>query len=250
MRFRRRRDEGVHERYTSNRWNYRTSIDRIRKKQKMKIIEKDRNENHDLLSLLRNVIFIIAVYIYFVGWIYAFYLFEHFGIALNSVDIPFYYFFVYAYSVIITNPIAVIIIICVTMVIFYSVTYLCTSIYSKGSLLVPVLIILFPIFFFLAKESANKSHMDIRMGNAKTIKFVFKKDAHKIFPKEFIDANTNGSLKILTETDNRFYVFYQPDIEEEEKEVPYGYTFGISKTDILLAKIDIPNTLKIGGINE
>lgn len=65
--------------------------------------QADSTESGNLLSILRNVIFFIALYLYFIGWLYAYYVFSHFGISLDSVDIPFYYFFVYSYSVIIKN---------------------------------------------------------------------------------------------------------------------------------------------------
>ena len=63
----------------------------------MEMIESTNDRN--LLSKLRDLILIIAICCYFMGWIYAHYFYKHFGISLNSLDISFYYFFVYSYSV-------------------------------------------------------------------------------------------------------------------------------------------------------
>ncbi len=200
----------------------------------MKMEKKNPAENHDLLAILRNVIFIIAVYFYFMGWTYAYYLFNHFGISLNSVDIPFYYFFVYSYSVI--TDILTIITVVAAIIVFYLVTSF-APIYLKKWALALILIVLFPIFFSVAKERADKEALYKRMGFAKTITFVFKKDAIKFYPKEFINANNRSKLKILTQTNDRYYVIYQPP--GEGRAIPYGFTYDIARTDVLLARIEM-----------
>lgn len=178
------------------------------------------------------------------GWTYAFYLFNHFGISLNSVDIPFYYFFVYSYSVI--SDISAIIAVVVTLIVIPLVTF--APMYLKKWALTLILIVLFPIFFGIAKEKASTDALYIRMGYAKKVIFVFKKDTIKFYPKEFLNANNQGNLKILTQTNDRFYVIYQP--QGEGKAIPCGYTYDISRSDILLAKIEIQNITKKGIKNE
>ena len=72
----------------------------------LKLLVKARNGSkkesgeRDFLSTLKNTVFVIAVHLYFAGWIYNFYLYKHFGINLGSLNIPFYYFFVYSFTVI------------------------------------------------------------------------------------------------------------------------------------------------------
>lgn len=65
--------------------------------------KESRPEANTYLSNLRNVTFFIAVYLYLAGFVYQYYLYRHLGISLGSLDIPFYYFFVYSYTVIMEN---------------------------------------------------------------------------------------------------------------------------------------------------
>ena len=236
MRFKRRKKEGVHKRYTSNRRDLLVSLGRKEKRQKIKMIGIGQNENHDLLSILRNVIFFIAIYLYFMGWIHTYYFYYHFGISSISVNIPFYYFFIYSYNVI-ANIFGFILVVAAIVAFF-----IFTAVYPRKWLVILVLIILFPVFFYLAKEKAGEGAQGIRIGNAKTITLFFKKDTFKFYPKEFINANKKGKLKLVTQTTDKFYVIYQPP--GEAGEMPYGFTYDIPRTDILLAKIEVQNISK------
>jgi hypothetical protein len=220
----------------------------------MQTEKEDSGGNQDMLAILRNVILIQSIYIYFMGWTYAFYLFNHFGISLNSVDIPFYYYFAYSYSVI-TETSAIKLVVAAFFAI-YLVTSFAPSYFKKWGLtfyfkkwgLTLLLIVLFPIFFSIAKERADKEALYKRMGYAKTVSFVFRKDATKSYPNEFINANNRGKLKLLIQTNDRFYVIYQP--QGEGKAIPYGFTYDIARADILLAKIEVLSTTKKGLNNE
>jgi len=52
------------------------------------------------LSKLGSIGFVIAVYLYLVGWSYCYWFLKYFGITINAVSIQFHNIFVYAYSVI------------------------------------------------------------------------------------------------------------------------------------------------------
>lgn len=183
------------------------------------------------------------------GWTYAFYLFNHFGISLNSIEIPFYYFFVYSYSVITGAP--AIIAVGVALIVICLVTSfapICLKEFPlKKWALILLLILLFPTFFSIAKKRAVNDALNIRSYGRKVI-FVFKKDATKLYPKEFINANNENKLKILTQTNDRFYVLYQP--EGERNAIPKGFTYDIARVDILLAKIEMQNIIQKGIKNE
>jgi hypothetical protein len=201
------------------------------------IIKHNPSENYDLLSLLsilKDLTFLMAIYLYFMGWIYAYYFFQHFGISLVSVDIPFYYFFVYSYTVIsnISNN-AVFIAVGATIIYLFSTMYL--KKWNVIWILAVVLIILlsFPAFFDLAKDTGEKKALELRRGNVNEIVFFFKKDTAKLYPQEFISANNKGELKLITQTKDLIYVFYQTPGEA----LSHGLTYDISRTDILVAKI-------------
>lgn len=195
--------------------------------------------SQEIFAILRNVIFIAAIYFYFIGWTYSFYLFNHFGISINSVDIPFYYFFIYSYSVI-TNISAIVAIVATPIVILLVNSF--APNYLKKLAPPFILIVLFLISFSIARERADKVSLSIRTGYAKTIIFVFKKDTTKFYPKKFVDANNKSKLKLLTQTNDRFYVIYQP--AGEGKAIPCGSVYDIARADIRLAKIVIPDVMK------
>jgi hypothetical protein len=108
-----------------------------------------------------------------------------------------------------------------------------------------ILIVLFLISFSIAREIADKDSLSMRTGYAKTIIFVFKEDNAKFYPKEFIDANNKSKLKLLTQTNDRFYVIDQPAAPAGEgKAIPCGSVYDIARADIYLAKIVIPDVMK------
>src|SRR5207245_9771977 len=117
--------------------------------------------------------------------------------------------------------------------------YFFTTFYSKNWIPSLVLIVLFPALFYLGKDRAYEQAQRIRVGYAKPISFQFKKDTSKHYPKEFLEANNKGDLKLITQTNDRFYVLYQH--VDRGDEIPYGYTYDISRDDILLPTINLQN---------
>lgn len=194
----------------------------------------------NFFTILKNIIFLAAIYLYFMGWVYTYYLFIHFGIPLNSVDIPVYYFFIYSYSVIYDFWFILFFI----LIFIFAIIFI---IYFANIKLVKVvgLSILFLLFFFmafwLAKRRAGEEAKFIRMGYAKTVEFVFRKNSAESYSKEFLDANKKRLLKLITLTEGKFYVFYQPS--GEEGELPVGYVYDISRSDVLSARMWLQNIL-------
>lgn len=194
------------------------------------------NGKPEMASIAKNAIFVLAIYAYFAGWVYSYFLYNHFGIPLTSVEIPVYFFFIYSYSVISNWWIALA---CAFIVI---IVYLMAIYWPRVAVL--VMIVLFPLVFYVSKERADRVAKEIRTGNAKTITFTFKKEKEmeKVLPQDFLDANKKQSLRLITLTPDRFYVLQQPP--GEENEIPYGFTYALSKEDVLLAKIALLNVSK------
>jgi hypothetical protein len=53
----------------------------------------------EFLKSARDVAFIIAIYLYFAGWIYIYTYFNFFGVSMRETDMEFYYFLVYSVNV-------------------------------------------------------------------------------------------------------------------------------------------------------
>jgi hypothetical protein len=55
------------------------------------------------------------------------------------------------------------------------------------------------------------------------------------YPPELIEANNKGALWLLTQTKDRYYVFYQP--APLGNELPRCYTYVIASSDVDIIKI-------------
>jgi hypothetical protein len=190
----------------------------------------------DFLATLKKSVFFIAVYLYFIGWLYAYYIFDCFGISLNSVDIPFYFFIVYSFTVIALNKLWFILMLgCL-----FAMNFIKSSVTQK-TILTLFLVVLFPVLFYLTYESAKKEAIQIRLGDAKIISFIFSDNAVSHYPQEFINNNANENLMLFAQTKDYFYVFSQKRGDNRIPEIPRGNIYVIPKTNILLATIPMEN---------
>jgi hypothetical protein len=188
----------------------------------------------EFLSVVKDVVLVFALYLYFAGWLHAYYFFQQFGVSLNSVDIPVYYFFIYSFSVFLTFWGFV-----VLVVVIISLTLAVKGRPSWGYLLVIALISLFPGIFYAARAAGMSDASEKRSGYASTVQFVFKKDAAETFDEEFIDLNKNDRLQLLTVTKDRYLVFCQPKGEGDAQ--PNATMYSIAAADVALAKVDLPS---------
>jgi hypothetical protein len=53
----------------------------------------------DFLKSFRDLSFIIAIYLYFAGWIYLYFYYNYFGLSIRQVDMEFYSFLIYSVDV-------------------------------------------------------------------------------------------------------------------------------------------------------
>jgi len=203
-------------------------------------------DKDNLFSILRNVLFLLGVYLYWTGWNYAYYLFYYFGIPLHVVQIPFYSFVVYSYSVITSDKVRV-------LGLFFLILLLLRQLLpSRWKTLRMVLVLatvvvgigLFPFVHNVAQKMARDEFRRRRSGYAKTITFVLKPGTEKFYPKSFLCQNKYQRLKLLAQTPTNYYVFYQPPGAEDE--LPFAVTYDILRSDIILAQIEIQNMPKKG----
>lgn len=144
------------------------------------------------LPTLKEAAFFAAVYLYFAGYVYIYYYYNSFGISLNALDIPIYYFFVYAFNVFVSlkrwgvwryalgAQWAVILVIGILSV----VTMIVLRKWKLRVLVVALLILLFPMTFSFALKAGESDAANVRGGNyVRPITLAFKDEAMKIFPQ-------------------------------------------------------------------
>jgi hypothetical protein len=193
----------------------------------------------DILAVLRNAVFFIATYLYFTGWVYVYYFLRDFGIALSSVNTPVYYFFVYSYGVMESNFFwLLLIVVGVIVSLMLCRKYKLEN--MRNWLVVLILAAIFPISFYAAVRTAHKQALALRRGIAKSISFTLRKDVSENYPEEFLEANSNGDLKVVFQTEDRFYVLSQPITEDQV--LPIAYTFTIFKSDVQAVTVELTDS--------
>jgi len=207
--------------------------------------EINKSEKISVLSTVRDFIMIVAIYLYFTGWIFVYYQFREFGISLPSVDIPVYYFFLYSYTVISENLLWFILPLALLLALAH------TS--NKIAKILGIVIIsagFFPVCFYLAKKSGEGESLRLRSGDAKNITLIFKESALaslsdkslKLHDLEYLlDENFQKPLKLLTQTNQSYFVFFQPPPDSGSSLLPRCYVYEINKSDIYLSRIKLPN---------
>jgi Tfp pilus assembly major pilin PilA len=146
-----------------------------------------------LLSTLKEVAFFVAIYLYFAGYVYFYYYYENFGISLNAIDIPVYYFFVYAFNVLLALQRGEVWVyalrsqwvVILVIAILTAIGMLAFRKWKLKVLIIALLVLLFPMTFSFALKAAELNANDVRRGKyIKPITLAFKDEAMKIFAQK------------------------------------------------------------------
>jgi hypothetical protein len=212
----------------------------------------DSHTDEGLFSLLATpvlIIDVVAVLFFNLGWTYIYYFYDNFGVNVHALNIPIYYFFVYALPVIYMKKWRFILLISAGVFALVLMKLLkrrwqreLRRIGEKKITVGIVTLLLLSLLTFgdsWAQQTAKETATELRNGNAKRIRFLFKENSTTVYPQQFLNANNTDKLKLLTQTADRFVVFYQP--EGDEKVLPIGSTYVIFNSDVRLADIEIEN---------
>lgn len=190
------------------------------------------------LTALKEVTFFVAIYLYFTGFIYIYFFYDHFGIPLRVVEIPVYYMFIYSYNVVwnfreirwamfMSKEL-----LWVWLITLYFLLLLSTiRKWTKHFLYIVFLLALFPLLYSLASETAEIETGKIRSGEtAKEVSFVFKADAEvkkvKILPEQStpsaLNTNQQPPSEVSAEMES-LEMFIEANERAEDLELPNGH---------------------------
>jgi hypothetical protein len=157
-----------------------------------------------LLNTSKELIPLIAIYAYFIGWVYSYFYFSEFGLRLSTLDIPLYYFFVYAFPVLYSKDGLILLI----------ATTLALVILERWKMLsMLVLACLFPLLFHLAhKAGVQGAEAQRLIDTQERIVFTFKGNT-KLLSPVLVYNNDNQNLRPLIVTQEAYITFYQPPQE-------------------------------------
>jgi hypothetical protein len=190
----------------------------------------------DILKSIRDIAFLFAIYLYFAGWTYRWYYLDYFGLSLSQADMEFYYFFVYAFDVLLAG------------LRFWMTWALLACVlinwrWGSKTGWVILMIVLFPYLFYLAKTSAwndAKRQAAPATSDLRQVQLVFTDDflqsvkeadtgvnSPSANMKDFLQFNSAGQLRLLLAGKDDLYLLYR---QGSESSVPVIYD--LSRDDI------------------
>jgi len=193
-------------------------------------MSNDNNSNGDSFTgSVQTLVLIMAIFLYFIGFVYIHFYYAYFGIPTSVTDLPLYSIFVYSYNV------------------FESHRFQLVSIFSALVLLIffrklwpfmKFVLIIGMIFSFLYffDISCEVGTSDAKIARASTdtkiIRFVFTDKALKTMPPELNDKNV--VLHKISETPTRYFVVCQPT-DTKGNFVDKGLIYEIHAEDVKCA---------------
>src|SRR6185312_15565396 len=150
----------------------------------------------DALKVIRDFTIILAIYLYFIAWVYVHFYYHQFGISTDVIRIDYNLYLLFSYNV-------------VTSVQFIS--YAGNNNFVLGIwqllkkyrllLLVIICILVFPKLFSISREVAIANYREDRQStqNLKTIEFIFRKDAEFLSPTVVLDSSLSPQNNLFAD---------------------------------------------------
>lgn len=169
----------------------------------------------EILKVIRDLTIIIAIYLYFIAWVYVHFYYQQFGISTNAVKIDYNSYLMYSYNVLTSSTfISWLNWFCLIVLLFLLVKWMFAKIiflkrsgeFFSGNILAAYIkklnhqyilffVILsgfiFPQLFKISRQVAINQYKEDRLNthNLKTIQFIFRKDADLMSPAVILDSS-------------------------------------------------------------
>ncbi|HTH82074.1 MAG TPA: hypothetical protein VL490_04020 [Mucilaginibacter sp.] len=156
---------------------------------------------------IRDITVIIAVYLYFSGWIYVYAYFGYYGLSMSQLDIDFYSLLIYSFNpfVNIFNIFSlprIIILAVLISVIAYLLRKTKFMKVIKEHFLIPLLIIIFPALYYLSNAAGvSQAKYDWVNNKHPNISLMFKNDFYEDTVKK--DTSLVNNIKISRQSKKR-----------------------------------------------
>jgi hypothetical protein len=193
-----------------------------------------RLSTYSLLAHFAEWAILPAIYLYFAGFLYTYYYFKEFGLSIYRVEVPFYAYLVYSFTVLWQFW---------WLSLLLATFFLAPLAFRKHwnqTFLLVVLLAIFPLLYLLAKSSGETRAVQVRSGRlGHRVRFVLR-DPSKPFTERFRASNEKGKLTLLLETADRVYVLDQDRPRNEE--LPRAAVIAVPRGEILLQSVTIQST--------
>ncbi len=173
-------------------------------------------------------------------WVFVYFYDEDFGVSLASLDVPFEFILVHAYTVLSSSMGVAIAIILIATLYIYAAKRI------PALLMFAALVLIFPALFWDARHEAHNESRRVRMHPETVVHWIFKKpelakyhasagtsDGTGASPGAFdISALESAEkLHLLFETKDRIVVYYQP-ASIVTADLPAVYIYSVSRSDL------------------
>jgi hypothetical protein len=172
----------------------------------------------DIVAVVRNVTFIVTVYLFFAGFLYQYFFSELLGIPFGAADISVDEVLVYSYRVVADNLLFIFLFFGVATAVLIVWKFVSkrakfsTAAFNAGYIAAVVSggLLLFPCIYKWAELSATKATNDILLGRSVTlVTLSVEKTSKALFPAEFWHANGSG-LTIVAQSSAYWFVLAHP----------------------------------------
>jgi hypothetical protein len=202
-----------------------------------------------VLSDPKSLVALFAVYLYFLGFIFAHYYYDHFGLRATINDLPLFTMFVLAYNVLTANPL---------LSLWGCVLLVASSLYwllpekrdakkwwtaaVDVALAVGILGFL-PYAFSCAHKTAERLAADVRRGVWQLPEFQveFKPDKMPAYTNLSAAASA-APLKLLIENKDYYFLLWQPSVSDIP-DIPACTIYTVRKEDLQVGKTIIRRTV-------
>lgn len=206
------------------------------------------------LSEARDLTVVIAIFLFFTGWIYLYFFYHYFGLSVGILSTSYSDYLVYSYFVLSAYwglPILLI----AGLIAVYLYWFR-----NRQVVLVALVIAAFPLLAFAAKKVATEKAFHLREDpqSMRHISFVFREHADMLAPGRTPDSALAGRAVLLHDNDvlrnndirnnmlfflgqneDYYFVLYQPKGLPNISALTLGTLYYVNKQDVLYSKITI-----------
>ncbi len=196
---------------------------------------------HIALSDPKSVAFILAVYLYFSGFTFAYYFYSNFGLAMTLNEVPFYNMFVFAFNVVrgywwLTAWAFLLLVTCA----------LYRHLEKMKAWFDPIVLLIFlgflPALYWCSYKLAKTTAMEARTGRIPlpTVRLVIKADKMPEYQKlkVLMKASEAGKLRMLAQNKDWLFLLYQ-ELIPGVRSLPAALVFSVAKADLVTAEMHI-----------
>jgi|GEM_PF-2336593 len=222
--------------------------------------EGSKSTTFSLLAKVGELMSLPAAYLFFAGFLYAYYYFSELGLPTRLVEIPLPFYPVYAFSVFMENWVLVVAWILAVGLLALLATK--RAPWATAGLLF-LFLVAFPGSWWMARERGHRQAVLLRNGlEGRRVTFSFKQHAHgepagskreaksasdapKRVTEQLMEANAEGKLVLVAETTRAFYVLWQIYPDREVKELPRARLFMVPRDAVSGAEVKLDSVINV-----